>query len=387
MNNTTRFTFLLLTVSIFFTSVCYGQSPEKLLGQPYNSPELTKLRSTFQSTEGKETFLPYLKIYKLDYVEDGIVTEYNSDISLFRVALYDSGYTYKAYKGELPFKAYWGMPLKELEKTTGFLEFDKSNVYIRNYTTDQYVISYYFENEKLNHIKIAATIQTLKDKTKEVLAGTGMRLLPTGKKIDGNIIDGTGSMVWGDGAAIYRGEWAYGLPQGNGQYTDSFGNKYEGEFKLGFFWGQGKFYSEQLQYSYDGNYAMSMRHDTGVIAYPNNSSYKGSWVQDNMEGYGTYIRGKSYVYVGEMKNNTLNGEGALKTPDGYITGTFKNGKPHGTCTQVTTDGSISLVGTFVNGLKEGNFKATNFGLTRDVFYEKGIEIQKGEVDPKLLDKQ
>jgi hypothetical protein len=105
-----------------------------------------------------------------------------------------------------------------------------------------------------------------------------------------------------------------------------------------------------------------------------------------MEGTGTFVRGKSYVYSGSMKNNAFNGKGALKTPDGFITGSFKNGKPHGKCTQVTTDGSISIEGNFVNGLKEGKFTATTFGMTRDVFYEKNIEIQKGEIDPELLNK-
>ena len=76
------------------------------------------------------------------------------------------------------------------------------------------------------------------------MAATGIRLIPDGKKIDGNIVDGQGSMKWGDGVAVYKGEWTYGVPHGKGQYVDSFGNKYEGDFKLGFFWGQGKFYSK-----------------------------------------------------------------------------------------------------------------------------------------------
>ena len=132
MNNITRLQYILLTFTLLFSSASFGQSAEKLLGLPYNSPEITSLRGTFITENAKESFLPFLKVYQLDYEEDGISMEFNSNISLYRIALYDSGYTYKTYKGELPFKAIWGMSLEDLEKSTGVLEFDKTNIYEEN---------------------------------------------------------------------------------------------------------------------------------------------------------------------------------------------------------------------------------------------------------------
>lgn len=364
----------------------YGIELEQLMGLPYNSPTISELRDNFETKKPVESFLPFLKVYKLDYLEDGIFMEYNSDISLYRIALFDSGHSYKSYRLKLPFDAKWGMSLEQVEDNSGMLEFSDQNIYIRKYSTEQYVIDFYFEDNKLNHIKITATLQTLKDKTKEVLQGTGLRLIPNGTVKEGNVLDGNGTMVWRDGAAIYKGDWSYGLPHGRGEYIDTFGNKYAGEFKLGFFWGQGDFYSKSLDYSYSGNYAMSMRQDSGSISYPNNTSYSGSWVQDIMSGSGTYVRGDAYIYRGEMKNNAFNGKGALQTPDGYITGEFKDGKPHGTCTQTVIDGSIMLVGHFENGLKDGKFKVSTYGIESDVVYEKNIQITTGPIDPKDLNK-
>ena len=84
-------------------------------------------------------------------------------------------------------------------------------------------------------------------------------------------------MMWGNGAATYQGEWSYGLPHGKGQYIDSFGNKYDGEFKLGFFWGQARFFSETYKYSYTGEFVMGKKHNKGRITYANKTAYDGQW--------------------------------------------------------------------------------------------------------------
>lgn len=79
-----------------------AQSPDFLLGLPYNSPELTKLILQFEDKTPTESFLPFQQTYKQDYFKEGISMEYNSDISLFRVKLYDSGYSFQKYSLLLP---------------------------------------------------------------------------------------------------------------------------------------------------------------------------------------------------------------------------------------------------------------------------------------------
>ncbi|MGB1038967.1 MAG: hypothetical protein ACPGYY_09995, partial [Bacteroidia bacterium] len=340
------FLFSILTACLSWTA-SFGQSPENLLGLTYNSLEISKLIGAFNTDNPEESFMPYQKVYKLDYPKDGIYMEFNSDVALYRVALYDSGFRYQKYAGPLPYGIEWGMSLADVEERTSVLDFTDQNIFIRKRITEDYSMDFYFSGNGLNHIKITSTIKRLRDKKDHVLQSTGIRLLPDGQTLSGNVLDGIGTMMWGNGAAKYQGEWSYGLPHGKGQYIDSFGNKYDGEFKLGFFWGKAKFFSDAYQYSYTGQYVMGKKHNFGKIIYSNKTSYEGDWSQDLMEGQGTYFAGPNYVYKGMMKSNSFNGKGSLETPAGVITGSFKNGKPHGICTQVSKDLTQSVKGNFI----------------------------------------
>lgn len=351
-----------------------AQSPDFLLGLPYNSPELTKLILQFEDKTPTESFLPFQQTYKQDYFKEGISMEYNSDISLFRVKLYDSGYSFQKYSLMLPKGVTWGMNLDQVQKKTGLLEFDPTNDFIGLLPMNNYQIQFYFESGRLHHIVCTATLPLLQQKLDDLIAGTGLRLLPNGKPTDGNVIDGVGTMRWGKAAAIYKGEWSYGLPHGKGQYIDSIGNQYEGEFKLGFFWGEGIYKSKIEKYTYSGTHVMSKRHFQGKIVYGNKNAYEGQWIQDNMEGQGKYYQGESYLYIGDMKNNAFNGKGTLTTPEGTVTGSFKNGKPHGFCKQISNDEQQWAEGNYTNGKKNGKFKISSNGLERNVTYEDDIEI-------------
>ena len=376
---------LILALS-FFSRSAIAESPEKLLGKPYTSSSISNYIKPFQSDKTIESFLPYLRILKLDYLKSGISMEYNTNIVLSKISLYDSGYTYQKYIGEMPFGVIWGMNIDEIQEKTGGLDFVSDNQYVRRLSTEDFQMNFYFENSKLYHIRILATLKTLQNYPNELKAATGIRLIPDGKKIDGNILDGQGSMMWGDGVAVYKGEWTYGVPHGRGQYVDSFGNKYEGDFKLGFFWGQGKFFSKYYKYSYSGSFAMSKKHGEGRIGYSNKTTYQGEWQQDKMEGQGTYSISNRYSYTGTMLNNAFNGRGTLKTPDGIIDGYFKNGKPHGKCTQSTADGAQSVTGNFINGKKNGVFDVTILGNKSTITYQDDVEIKKAPIDGSLINK-
>ena len=93
-----------------------------------------------------------------------------------------------------------------------------------------------------------------------------------------------------------------------------------------------------------------------------------------MEGQGKYYQGESYLYIGDMKNNAFNGKGTLTTPEGTVTGSFKNGKPHGVCKQISNDEQQWAEGNYTNGKKNGKFKISSNGLERNVTYEDDIEI-------------
>ena len=206
------------------------------------------------------------------------------------------------------------------------------------------------------------------------VASWGLRLLPDGRVVSGNVLDGEGVMVWGENAASYDGDWMYGLPHGIGTYIDSFGNQYAGEFKLGFFWGVGSYSSAFYNYDYDGMFIMGKRHGKGEMRYQNGIKYSGDWVQDKMEGIGQYSMGAQYYYQGSMENNSFNGKGVLTTPDGYIKGKFKDGKPHGYCEQYSNQSSQTLSGYWQNGKKEGEFNLNAFGFDRKVIFKNDIEV-------------
>lgn len=364
----------------------FSQTPEQLLGKPYTSIKITDFLRSIDAQKPTESFLPYLRLYKMDYYAKGISMEYNTDISLYQIALYDSGFSYAQYQNTLPFAVQWGMNIDQIQALAGGLDFVSENQYVRRLSTEDYQMDFYFLDSELYHIRITATLIKIRKNKNDIIAATGIRLIPDGKKIEGNILDGVGTMMWGDGAAKYRGDWSYGLPHGRGQYIDSFGNKYEGEFKLGFFWGQGEFYSKSYKYSYSGSFAMSKKHGEGRIGYANKTSYLGDWQQDKMHGQGTYSIKDRYTYIGTFKENKFTGRGTLNTPDGIIDGYFKDGKPHGVCTQSSADGLQSITGNFKNGKKNGTFKVTMLGSESIITYEDDIEIRQKPVDGTLIDK-
>jgi len=364
---------VLILGGILLYGLSNAQSPEKLLGLPYVDLETTNFLNTLTTEEPTEEFLPYLRLYRQNYFDDGISIDFNSDIAAYRILLYDSGYSYKQYTKQLPFNIKWGMKLLEIEDLTGVHDPVKGNKFATILLNEDYQMEFFFTSKKLSHLRITASENTLKKYTEKLQIANQMRLMPNGEATEGNVIDGTGTMVWGKGSAVYSGQWSYGLPHGRGQYVDTFGNKYEGDFKLGFFWGQGEFYSKLYQYSYSGSYAMSTKHGEGRIQYANNVKYQGFWVQDNMHGAGVYSVGKRYTYKGFVYNNKLTGKGTVLTPEGTITGSFRNGKPHGICTQTTKDNLQSLTGPFTDGKKNGKFTALIMGEERIIFYENDVE--------------
>ena len=45
--------------------------------------------------------------------------------------------------------------------------------------------------------------------------------------------------------------------------------------------------------------------------------YKGSFIDDKIEGFGRYLTPDEFEYKGEWKNNKANGQGKKKWPDGH----------------------------------------------------------------------
>ena len=89
----------ILCISALF---CLGinvqaQSLNDLMGKPLNDKALQEFISQLDS-EPVESFIPFRKSYKLSYTKAGIELEFNADLSLYQVNLFDSGvYLWKVY--------------------------------------------------------------------------------------------------------------------------------------------------------------------------------------------------------------------------------------------------------------------------------------------------
>ena len=341
-----------------------------LLGKTINDREIQHLITAMEPYT--ETFLPYAKAYKITSLSSGIELEFNSYFVLFKMSLYDSGYRYKAFQGKLPFDLSWGWDSTQVQDVTDYLIYNDKNPYVKSFKSEQHTIDFYFRDNQMEVIRLEADTSLIVEGTGNALKKDfGYRLYPNGKKVSGNTLDGKGVMEWSNGAYRYEGEWSYGVPHGKGMYTDSFGNSFIGEFKLGFFWGEGIFKSSIGVY--EGDFVLGKYQGTGTFKYSNGTSYTGGFYKGSMDGWGTYRFSKEYYYVGQMSNDAFNGEGILYTKDGWIKGNFKNGKPHGYCEQFAVQSAQTLKGTWVNGKKEGEFIKTTFGYDQKVMFKDDIE--------------
>jgi hypothetical protein len=77
--------------------------------------------------------------------------------------------------------------------------------------------------------------------------------------------------------------------------------------------------------------------------------YKGSWVEDKMDGVGEYSFASGAIYKGDFKKNVFHGKGEYTFQDGAIyTGHWQDNKMHGEGTYTDKD-KIEFKGTFFNG--------------------------------------
>ncbi|KAA6336026.1 MAG: hypothetical protein EZS28_052912, partial [Streblomastix strix] len=77
--------------------------------------------------------------------------------------------------------------------------------------------------------------------------------------------------------------------------------------------------------------------------------YDGDWVEDAMEGEGTFVWTGGAKYTGQFKNNKFNGNGTYTWPDGATySGGWLDGKMHGKGQYKTEDGT-TWQGQFYNG--------------------------------------
>jgi hypothetical protein len=218
------------------------------------------------------------------------------------------------------------------------------------------------------------------------LTGKGVLYLKSGKKYEGNFINGELS-GWcrfiNSNGVCYEGLFTSGILDGKGEIIKIDENRrkniYRGDIKN--FKKEGKGEEKTNDYIYEGEFLNDLKHGKGKIHYHNNGDYyEGEFKNGVITGKGYYVWKNKHTYLGDFVGGKMHGKGLYKWPDGneyegdYINnikegegvfkwkdgrkykGKFKNGRPHGK--GILTVNGISFDAIFENGQYLGELQMT-----------------------------
>ena len=166
--------------------------------------------------------------------------------------------------------------------------------------------------------------------------------------------DGSGGSVSGgkvrfkDGST-YKGGLSGLSFEGEGEYTDKYGNRHVGTFKDGKQTGGGfVYYADGGKYA--GQFESGLFHGYGEVTYADGSTYKGYFREGEKSGYGQFTYADGGTYKGYFEKDMRHGEGEYRFPSGdTYTGEFKYNLMDGFGTYFFTSGRV-FSGEFVAGV-------------------------------------
>lgn len=107
--------------------------------------------------------------------------------------------------------------------------------------------------------------------------------------------------------------------------------------------GYGKLHFSNPYFYYEGNYMNGFRHGPGTLYLGNTDNpdtvIKGTFINGEIEGWGTKIWKDGKIFTGEFKNGEIEGQGRIEIPGEqrmYYEGQFVRGAFHGTGKQTIT---------------------------------------------------
>lgn len=125
---------------------------------------------------------------------------------------------------------------------------------------------------------------------------------------------------------IFEGEWQNGKPHGQGTYyyladNKAKGDKHVGEYRNGQPNGQGTYTFFATGEKYVGEFKDGKQDGQGTSKVPNGDWYSGEFKNGMKHGYGTYYyllnnAFKGDIYIGEWRDNKINGLGILTKANG-----------------------------------------------------------------------
>lgn len=165
--------------------------------------------------------------------------------------------------------------------------------------------------------------------------------------------DGSGGSVSGDrikfnNGSVYEGDFKLLTFEGEGKFTDKYGNEYIGIFENGKQTGGGFVnYADGTKFA--GQFSEGLFEGYGEITYADGSTYKGYFSKGERSGYGEFSYADGSVYKGYFEHDMRHGEGEYRFAGGdTYTGGFKNNLMSGFGTYFFAGGRV-FSGEFVAG--------------------------------------
>jgi len=218
--------------------------------------------------------------------------------------------------------------------------------------------------------------------------GTGIFMYPSGAKYIGQFKDseihGIGVCYYTDGS-VYRGEWVHRYPEGVGTKTIADGRTWTGNWLKGLPMDENGEFIETLfpeekvaaviaeEEIQSGCISGDCINGEGVYGYPDGSKFEGQFLDSLPDGWGTFSYVNGDHYTGAFSHGLKHGKGTFYYADttqstgewregeylgnaqiepgrmGCINGDCENGRG----TYIYKDGAAKYVGTFQNGLPDG----------------------------------
>lgn len=369
-----RYNFILLVLlGLSVSAQPSGEEFMRMLGEPASYPSTAQLLTLMDQKETREFYSPASRTYTIESSSYGISLDFNQNFTLSGIRFYDSGYAFQKCPFELPLYHKLRIHKDYFEERFRNYDNDSSNIYLYRGRFENGKVKVYFRDRHSELVEITADPNWLMVSDQQAFGNWGYRIIPDGNCMNPPCTEGNHTMVWGNGLKL-EGDWKYGIPHGFIRFSDSSGMTYSGQAKLGFLWGKGELLVPG-SWTYTGDFVMGKRNGQGKALFPNGTRYVGSWLNDKMHGKGNFYYSDRYFYEGEMKEDEIHGKGILNTPEGYIEGSFRKGKPHGFAEQYVKSSQTSLKGQWIDGLKEGKFDLYTpiFG-SRTMYFSKGEEV-------------
>ena len=141
--------------------------------------------------------------------------------------------------------------------------------------------------------------------------GWGWFVTSSGKKTYGNWTDGLRdgrmyvSLSNGD---EYTSLWEFGKLIGNVSYVFVNGDEYDGPLENGKPHGYGNYKDSQTNTEFEGIFKAGEKHGSGVLLWPDDSQWEGSWLGDEPTGLGVHTDASGEKYnglYGELKPEAI----------------------------------------------------------------------------------